>query len=95
MPPPSARTSVGTETFPNSIFLSFISKLTVLILVVVPLTVRLPEILTFPVTSKVSCGEVLKIPTLLVADLIVIASYSVDPYSVVILKSCPLRLLKI
>ena len=44
MPPPSAVTSVGVVTFAISIFLSSTVRVSVLIVVVVPETVRLPAI---------------------------------------------------
>jgi hypothetical protein len=49
-------------------------KSEVFIVVVVPLTVKLPPTITSPVTSKVAWGSLLKIPILLVEDLIVTAS---------------------
>jgi len=46
IPPPSAVTLVGVATEPNSIFLSSTVKVVELIVVVVPSTVKLPEIVT-------------------------------------------------
>ena len=43
IPPPSAVTSLGTATEPNSIFLSSTVSVVELIVVVVPLTVRSPD----------------------------------------------------
>jgi hypothetical protein len=46
IPPPSAVISVGVVTAPSSIFLSSTEILVALIVVVVPSTVKLPEIIT-------------------------------------------------
>ena len=48
IPPPAAVTSVGTATLPIVMFLSSTNKSCVLIVVVVPLTVKLPGIVTVP-----------------------------------------------
>ena len=47
-PPPSAVVSVGVDTLPRVMFLSSTSRVAVLIVVVVPSTVKLPGILTAP-----------------------------------------------
>ena len=47
-PPPSAVVSDGVDTFPRVIFLSSTSRLVVLIVVVVPATVKSPGIFTRP-----------------------------------------------
>ena len=54
IPPPSAVASDGLATEPNSIFLSSTVNVTVLIVVVVPLTVKSPETTRFPPTFKFS-----------------------------------------
>ena len=47
-PPPSAVVSVGVDTLPRVMFLSSTSRLVVLIVVVVPPTVKSPGTLTAP-----------------------------------------------
>lgn len=53
MPPPSAVISVGTATLPSSIFLSSTETVVELTVVVVPLTVRSPDITKAPLTLTV------------------------------------------
>ena len=52
IPPPSAVTSLGVATDPNSIFLSSTVRVVEFIVVVVPLTVKSPVIVALPVTAK-------------------------------------------
>ena len=65
IPPPSAVVLVGVVTSPRITFLSSTTKLVVLMLVVVPLTVRspdtvrFPERVEFPVTPRVPEMDVL------------------------------------
>ena len=58
MPPPSAVESVGLATDPISMFLSSTVRVVLLMVVVVPLTVRLPVITTLPVNVPPVAGTV-------------------------------------
>ena len=66
IPPPSAVTSVGEVTEPNSIFLSSTVRVTELMVVVVPLIVKspatntLPPIPTPPVTTSAPVEELVE-----------------------------------
>ena len=78
MPPPLAVTSVGLAVSPSTMLMSSIAITVEFIDVLVPLTVRLPSIITLPGARvvpmcNIPVGALLKIPTLLVAAFTVIA----------------------
>ena len=65
--------TVALGTLPNSIFLSSIDSVLEFIVVDVPVIVKLPEMLTSPLTSSNAVGDVVPIPTL---PLVVIRIFS-------------------
>ena len=86
IPPPSAVTSVGVATEPNSIFLSSTVRVVELTVVVVPLTVKSPVIVALPLTAKsVPTYNFLAMPTppVIITAPVVLEDASVAPESVV------------
>jgi hypothetical protein len=86
---------VGDPTFAIIIFLSSTVSSDVEIVVVAPFTVKSPVINTSPLTSRVTAGALLKIPTRSFKLLTVIASTKPPEFLTFSKKSCPELLLTI